>query len=139
MADPKKYGYERLEVYQLSHDLANRIDEMTRKLRFSGKSKVGDQIERSSKSVPALITEGYARRRHKAAWLNYLDQALGSADETRQHLKSLFQTGALRNMAEYSGLEAACKKLSAKLGAFIKGVQKHHTLPYYLRDGGNPR
>jgi len=134
MADPAKFGYLRLEVYQLSHDLSIRIDSMTRKLRFSGQSRIGDQIQRSSKSVPALIVEGYARRRHKAAWLNYLDQALGSSDETRQHLECLFQTRGLKNMAEYSTLAAACEKLSAKLGAFIKGVQKHHTLPFYLRD-----
>jgi four helix bundle protein len=134
MSDPAKFGYLRLEVYHLSQDLSVRMDATSRKLPYAGKSKVADQIQRSSASVPALIVEGYARRRYKAAWLNYLDQALGSADETRQHLECLFQTGALKNWAEYSALAAACEKLSAKLGAFIKGVEKHHTLPYYLRD-----
>ena len=138
MADPAKFGYLRLEVYRLSHDLSLKMDSMTRKLPFLEKSKAADQIQRSSKSVPALIVEGYARRRHKAAWLNYLDQALGSADETRQHLECLFQTGVLKNSAEYSKLSAACEKLSAKLGAFIKGVEKHHSLPYYLRDCREP-
>jgi hypothetical protein len=47
----------------------------------------------------------------KAAFLNYLDQAFGSADEARPHLECLFQSGSLKNWAEYSAPAAAGEKV----------------------------
>jgi len=133
MADPKKYGYERLEVYQLSHELANRIDELTLRLPASSRFEEGEQARRSSKSVSSLIVEGYGLRKNRDQWLHFLHQALASSDETREHLRYLYEGGSLKDHAAYSALAAACEKLSAKLGRFIIGVGRHHSKPFYLR------
>ena len=93
MADPDRFGYKRLEVYQLAHALANRIDAMTCRLPRHRRFEEGEQVRKSSKSVSAQIVEGYGHRKYKAEFLHYLHRALASADETHEHLDFLYETG----------------------------------------------
>ncbi|MEI8061382.1 MAG: four helix bundle protein [Candidatus Berkelbacteria bacterium] len=41
-----------------------------------------DQLSRSSKSIPRLIAEGYAKRHQKLGFKKYLDDAMGECNET---------------------------------------------------------
>ena len=84
-------GYEKLEIFKLSRDLAIEIHKMTLSLPRFEIYEEGSQIRRSAKSVPANIVEGYALRRHKAEYLQYLHRALGSCDETLVHLGILLK------------------------------------------------
>ena len=45
-----------------------------------------DQIRRSSRSVPANIREGFAKRKYEQVFIRYLIDALGSSEETRTWL-----------------------------------------------------
>ena len=139
MADPQRYGVHRIEAYRIAHALALRIESMVDKLPVPDRFDRGDQAKRSSGSVPAQIVEGYGLRKYKDQFLLYLHRALASADETKEHVDHLFEAGKLKNAAEYVGLEAECRKLSAKLGAFICGVERNHSLPYYLRSDSLPK
>jgi len=132
MADPTNFGYRRLDVYQLAHALGIRIHAMTRKLPSFERFEEGSQVRRSCKSVSALIVEGYALRKHRDEFLHYLHRALASADETKEHLDYLYETGSLKDSSVYSGLAADCEKLSAQSGRFIIGVERSHSSPYYL-------
>jgi len=108
---------------------------MARRLPPFEKAEEGAQVRRSSKSVAALIVEGHGLRKHKEVFVHFLHRALGSADETAEHLSFLYETGSLKDSAEYSALAAACAKLSAKIARFIMGVKRHHSMPYFLRRG----
>ncbi len=60
-------GYEKLEIFKLSYELA-------------------------VKSIPANIVEGYCLRRHKNEYLQYLHRAFGSCEKTNYHLgKMIFR------------------------------------------------
>jgi hypothetical protein len=87
MADPAKFGYQKLEIYRRAHELGVRVDKMT----------------------------------------------LASADETREHLRYLQDTGSLRVVGECSVLAAECERLSASIGRFMVGVEREQSRPFYLR------
>jgi four helix bundle protein len=80
---------ESLGVYQKSYQLALEIHSITR--GFPSQEQVAgiaDQLRRSSKSIPANIVEGYAKRQfYPAEFKRYLVTALGSCDESILWLK----------------------------------------------------
>lgn len=47
----------------------------------SEKYDLKDQTSRACKSIPRLITEGYAKRHQKAGFQKYLDDAMGECNE----------------------------------------------------------
>jgi len=51
--------------------------------------RLKDQLTSSAKSVPALVAEGFAKRRSEKEFKRYLEMALGSSDETITHLRQI--------------------------------------------------
>lgn len=127
MAD---YGYEKLDVYRLAHDLAVRIHRMTLTLPGFEKYEEGSQVRRSSKRVSSSIVEGYALRKYKALFLSYLFRGLGSADETREHPKYLIETGSLVDEKVGRILLKDAEEVSRKLTRFIQSVERQHGVPF---------
>ncbi len=82
-------GYEKLEIYKLSRELAIKVHQMSFILPKFETYEEGSQIRRSSKSITANIVEGYCLRRHKNEYLQYLHRAFGSCEETVLHLNIL--------------------------------------------------
>jgi len=83
-------SYRNLEVWQIAEKTAIDIHRMTlEKLPKFEIYEEGSQIRRSSKSVKSAIVEGYGRRRYKQEFLRFLTYALGSNDETMDHLETL--------------------------------------------------
>ncbi len=79
---------EDLEVYRRSMKLIKpiyRLSNLLPKTEF----RLKDQLTGSAKSVPALISEGFAKRRSEKEFKRYLLMALGSSDETITHLKQI--------------------------------------------------
>jgi four helix bundle protein len=62
------------------------------------------QMRRASKSVPANIAEGYARRQSTKEFRHYLRMAMASANEMEVHLKIAGELGYLtrEQVAEYA-------------------------------------
>jgi len=133
MAGTYSQGCRDLEVYKLAHALGIRIHAMTLRLPRFELYEEGSQIRRSSKSVSSLLVEGFRLRKYRDQFLHYLHRAAGSADETREHLDYLCETGSLKDDSEYDFLFSESEKLVAKLNQFIIGVERHHSKPYYLR------
>ena len=65
----------------------------------------GSQVRRSSKSVTAMIVEGYARRKYKAEFIKYLVYAQSEWDETMIHLDFIYEADSLQDQAIYRELQ----------------------------------
>ena len=51
--------------------------------------KLKNQLTGSAKSIAALITEGFAKRRSEKEFKRFLGMALGSSDEVITHLRQI--------------------------------------------------
>ena len=72
-----------LEVYQSTYKAAITVArEILPKLPESEKYDLKDQLSRSTKAVPRLIAEGYAKRHQKMGFQKYLDDAMAECNET---------------------------------------------------------
>ena len=88
--------------------------------------EVGSQVRRSAKSIRANIVEGYGKRRYKLEFLRHLTYALGSAQETLEHLDTLHETGSLTSQEIHAELTSRTRLLIAKLTTFMRGVELYH-------------
>ncbi|OGM15647.1 hypothetical protein A2V56_02000 [Candidatus Woesebacteria bacterium RBG_19FT_COMBO_42_9] len=75
-----------LEVYKESYDLAIIVNQNVNKLPLFEKNDLGSQLRRASKSVPANIAEGWAKRRFEKEFKRHLDSAIGSCNEMEVHV-----------------------------------------------------
>jgi len=81
-------SYEDLDVYRNTYSAAIKIHKaVICKLPDHEKYDLIDQLRRSSKAIPRLIAEGYAKRHQKAGFQKYLDDALAECNETAVGLK----------------------------------------------------
>ena len=86
-------GYGRLEVYQRAMALVPKVQAFLRTLPASERYDLVSQLRRASRSVPANIAEGYAKRRSAKEFSNYLTTAMASANEVEVHLKMAYDLG----------------------------------------------
>jgi four helix bundle protein len=70
---------------------------------------LADQLERSSSSIAANISEGCGRE-SKRDFRHYLTMAIGSTTETENHLIRAHQRGLITT-AELESLTAACAEI----------------------------
>ena len=84
-----------LEVYQNTYKssiiVAARI---LPKLPENEKYDLRDQLSRSSKAIPRLIAEGFAKKHQKAGFQKYLDDAMAESNETivsLEHVKDIYK------------------------------------------------
>src|SRR5580704_10481631 len=75
-----------LRVYQLARKAVGDVFEAAESFPLAERYHLVDQIRRSSRATKALIAEGWARRRYKAAFISKIDEALGEATETQSWL-----------------------------------------------------
>ncbi len=76
-------SFKDLRVYQESYNCAIRVaKELLPKLPSKEKFDLIDQLSRSSKAIPRLIAEGYAKKHQKLGFVKYLDDAMAESNET---------------------------------------------------------
>ena len=120
----KPQSYEDLEVYQLAHRLAVEIHEMSlTELPKFEMYEEGSQIRRSSKSVPANIVEGFGRKLYRNEYVQYLTIALTHVDETKEHLKLLFDTHSLKGEHRFKYFFEQYEILGRKIFNFRKSIR----------------
>lgn len=72
-----------LDVYRSSYSAMLRVaKDILPKLPVSERYDLTDQLSRSSKAIPRLIAEGYAKRHQKAGFQKYIDDAMAETNET---------------------------------------------------------
>lgn len=77
-----------LEVYQEGYTLMLLIHEKVKQLPVFERNDLASQMRRASKSCPANIAEGWAKRRFEKEFKHHLDSALGSANEMEVHIET---------------------------------------------------
>ncbi len=118
--------YEDLEIYRLSHDLAIEIHKVSLGLPKFELYEEGSQLRRSAKAIPVNIVEGFGRRRYKNEFIRFLTYALASCDETKEHLKILYETAAFNDNDIFDSFILRYEELGRKIQNFIKAVESGH-------------
>ena len=83
-------GFEHLDVFQRAYKVSLEIHRDSLKFPQVEQYGLADQIRRASKSIPANLAEGYAKRNSQAEFNRYIRMAIGSADEMRVWLRYCF-------------------------------------------------
>lgn len=81
----KIISFKDLLVWKLANELSGEIYELVKTFPKEEKYDLIGQLKRSSRSVPANISEGWGRF-HFNDKLSYYDRSLGSLEETENHL-----------------------------------------------------
>lgn len=76
-----------LEVYQESYKLMIIVHQKVKEFPIYEKMDLASQMRRASKSIPANIAEGWAKRNHEKEFKKHLDIAIGSANEMEVHVE----------------------------------------------------
>ncbi len=74
------------EVYKEAYELAIIVNKNVNKLPIFERNDLGSQLRRASKSVPANIAEGWAKRRFEKEFKKHLDSSIGSCNEMEVHI-----------------------------------------------------
>jgi len=77
-----------LEVYQESYKLMITVHTAVKNFPVFERNDLSSQIRRASKSCPANIAEGWAKRRFEKEFKHHLDSAIGSANEMEVHIET---------------------------------------------------
>lgn len=121
-------SYRTLEIWQMARELTVEIHKLSlTELPKFEQFEEASQIRRSIKSVKSNIVEGYGRRRYKQEFIKHLVYALGSSDETIDHLETLFETGSFKNKAKFDDLHKRLNIMGKKLNNFLQSVEKGHS------------
>lgn len=84
MVKNKISSFRDLDVYQRSYKAGILvITKVLPNLPVCEKFDLFDQLLRSSKAVPRLIAEGFAKKHQKAGFQKYIDDAMAEANETQ--------------------------------------------------------
>ena len=83
MEKQKILSYEDLDVYKRSYATCIRVmKEIVPHLPPTERFDLKDQLSRSSKAIPRLIAEGFAKKYQRAGFQKYLTDARGESNET---------------------------------------------------------
>jgi four helix bundle protein len=75
-----------LEVYKESFQLSIEIEELLKTYPVLERFLLIDQMRRASRSIPAQIAEGYARREALKDFQRYIRDCIGESNEMINHL-----------------------------------------------------
>ena len=112
-----------LDVYNLSFDVAMEIFKETKHFPKEELYSLVDQIRRSSRSVPANIREGFAKRKYVDVFIRHLNDALGSSEETMTWLDFSQQCGYLAK-DKHIVLSKQYEKIGAMLYKLMQNWEK---------------
>jgi four helix bundle protein len=108
-----------LEVYNLSYLLAREIHHISKGFPRDETYSLTDQIRRSSRSVAANITEGFAKKYYPNVFKKHLYIAIGSSEETKTWL-DFAKDFTYLNAEEYLKLSSKYTELGAMLYRLIQ-------------------
>jgi four helix bundle protein len=87
MASNRIYHFKDLDVYRNLYKAMLEVHkDIIPKLPREEKYDLVDQMKRSSKSAPAILAEGFAKRFQRLQWRRYINDAIGECNEMIHHL-----------------------------------------------------
>lgn len=112
-----------LKIYNLSYELSIEIFELSKKFPKEEIYSLTDQIRRSSRSVSANISEGFAKRKYEQVFIRHLVDAIGSSEETKTWLSFAKDFKYLQN-DDYNNLDAKYTELGAMIYSLTNNWKK---------------
>lgn len=116
----EKTNFEKLEVYKLAEEIADRIWPIVSAWNHLAQDTVGKQLIRSADSIGANIAEGSGRGSDQD-YRRFLRIARGSLYETRHWLRRAFKRDLLTQV-HVDELTPLLEKLTPKLNAYLKAI-----------------
>jgi len=114
-----RYDFEKLDVYKLAMEFAERVFEVTEQLPQRLQYSLGDQLRRACLSICNNIAEGSQKR--GAAKRQFYGYALDSARECVPMVQ-LSLRRKLINQEEHDTLDEMCFRLASMTYALIRSV-----------------
>ncbi len=111
-------NFENLDVWKKSHELVLNIYKATKSFPQAEKFRLIDQVCRSAASVCANIVEGNSRR-HSKEYLQFINTAYASLEETKYHLLLSKDLGYLKEI-QYESLIEQATEISKMLNSLRK-------------------
>ena len=111
--------YHRLDVYQKSYTLALELHRVSMKYPKHEQYEMGQQLRRSSKSIPANIAEGMGKQESPRDVIHYMRIAMGSCDESRVWLEFSRDLGYISER-EQSEFDSRFQEIGRMLHGIIK-------------------
>ncbi len=108
---------ESLEVFQLAHQLAIRVREITKRFPKEERFELGSQLRRAALAIPTNIAEGNARGAPRE-YLYFCKVARGSLGEVRYLLRFALDVGLL-DSGTYADVAVAYDRVGKMLYALI--------------------
>jgi four helix bundle protein len=110
-------SFKDLIVYQDSYkNCITEHNKILPKLPQSEKYDLKDQLSRSTKAIPRLIAEGYAKRHQARGFQKYLDDAMGECNESIVGLEQVYDL--------YNIEKILCKDLVVKYDKTARQLYK---------------
>ena len=120
----KEYrGFRDLIVYQKAYKLALEIFKITKSFPKEENYSLTDQIRRSSRSVPANLSEAWAKRKYLKVFVNKLSDCLGEASETEVWLDMSYDLEYITE-ADHNRLIADNIEVEKMLNSMINSPEK---------------
>lgn len=116
---------EDVRVYKSALELSGKINRLIKSIPYYWRINQSDQILRSSSSVAANIAEGFSRRFYPRDFIRFLIIALGSSDESQNHLYELHNKKCISEN-EFNDYFKAYKDLSIKILNLVNHLKKKH-------------
>ena len=116
-------GYEKLKVYQLSEELADRVWEVVCEWDYFAKSTIGAQLVKAADSIGSNIAEGTGRGSY-ADNKRFAKISRGSLFETKNWLKRA-RKRQLLSYEDADELESIVSELLPRLSAYINSIGRN--------------
>jgi len=113
-------NFEKLEIYQLSERLADKIWTIVLKWQYLPQDTVGKQLVRSADSIGANIAEGSGRGTNQD-YKRFLKIRRGSLYETKHWLRRSYKRQLLLP-EQINELSPIINELTPKLNAYIRSI-----------------
>ncbi|MBL7733307.1 MAG: four helix bundle protein [Chitinophagaceae bacterium] len=115
-------NYKELKVWAKAHSFTLKVYEVTKLFPREELYSLTNQLRRAASSVPANIAEGCGKN-SQADFANYLNIALGSANEAEYYLILSKDLGYI-SVANFEPLIKSVNEIKAMLISFITKIRK---------------
>jgi len=116
-----------LEIYQLSLKASVEIASFIKSIPYYWNIPESNQIIRSSSSIHSNIAEGFGHRFYPRQFIRYLSIAIGSSDESRNHIYKLTSCGYIKD-SEAEKFAKSFKNISVKITNLVNYLRKRYNI-----------
>ena len=121
----EKTNFEKLNVYRLAEDLADRIWDIAIEWPQFARDTIGKQIVRAADNIGANIAEGSGRKAFQGN-RRFVRIARGSLNETQHWLRRAYRRKLL-SRDQIDALRLILDELAPRLNAFLRSIGKSST------------